>query len=218
MTQSTEQPQLLFPDSVLHRAAEHLAIQFHGTFNEETVERVVFESYTALARTAKVKNHLPSLATRFAHDRLIALAQAKGAIPKSVPEVLFVCVQNSGRSQMAAGLVRHLAGDRVHVRSAGSQPASGIEPAVALVMAELDIDLTEEFPKPLTDDVVRAADVVITMGCGDACPVYPGKRYLDWELADPALTDLDGVRAIRDDIKAHVEGLITEIADVEPRA
>jgi arsenate reductase len=218
MTQSTEQPQLISPGSVLHRAAEHLAIQFHGTFNEETVERVVFESYTALARTATVKNHLPSLATRFAHDRLIALAQAKGAIPKSVPEVLFVCVQNSGRSQMAAGLVRHLAGGRVHVRSAGSQPASGIEPAVALVMAELDIDLTEEFPKPLTDDVVRAADVVITMGCGDACPVYPGKRYLDWELADPALTDLDGVRAIRDDIKAYVEGLITEIADAEPRA
>lgn len=218
MTQSTEQPQLLSPDSVLHRAAEHLAIQFHGTFNEETVERVVFESYTALARTAAVKNHLPSLATRFAHDRLIALAQAKGAIPKSVPEVLFVCVHNSGRSQMAAGLVRHLAGGRVHVRSAGSQPASGIEPAVALVMAELDIDLTEEFPKPLTDDVVRAADVVITMGCGDACPVYPGKRYLDWELADPALTDHDGVRVIRDDIKAHVEDLIAKITDVEPRA
>ena len=212
MTRTTEQPQLLFPDSVLHRAAEHLAIQFHGTFNEETVERVVFESYTALARTAKVKNHLPSLATRFAHDRLTALAQAKGAIPKSVPEVLFVCVQNSGRSQMAAGLVRHFAGYRVPVRSAGSQPASGIEPDVALVMAELDIDLTEEFPKPLTDDVVRAADVVITMGCGDACPVYPGKRYLDWELADPVLTDLDGVRAIRDDIQGHVERLISEIA------
>lgn len=218
MGPTTEQPQLLSPDSVLHRAAERLAAQFAGTFNEETVERVVFESYTALARTAKVKNHLPSLATRFAQDRLTALAQAKGAIPKSVPEVLFVCVQNSGRSQMAAALLRHLAGDRVHVRSAGSQPASGIEPAVALVMAELDLDLHEEFPKPLTDDVVRAADVVITMGCGDACPVYPGKRYLDWELDDPALTDLDGVRVIRDHIAARVEALITEIAGVEPRA
>ena len=174
MSRIAEQPELLFPDAVLHRAAEHLASQFHGTFNEETVERVVFESYTALSRTAKVKTHLPSLATRFARDRLTALAQAKGAIPKSVPEVLFVCVQNSGRSQMAAALLRRLGGDRVHVRSAGSQPASGIEPAVALVMAELDLDLHEEFPKPLTDDVVRAADVVITMGCGDACPVYPG--------------------------------------------
>jgi protein-tyrosine-phosphatase len=215
MTQSTEQPELQSPDAVLHRAAEHLAIQFQGTFNEETVERVVFESYTALARTAKVKNHLSSLATRFAHDRLTALAQAKGAIPKSVPEVLFVCVQNSGRSQMAAGLLRQLAGTRVHVRSAGSEPAPAIEPAVALAMAELGVDLHEEFPKPLTDDVVRAADVVITMGCGDACPVYPGKRYLDWELADPALTDLDGIRDIRDDIKSHVETLIIEIAHVE---
>ena len=218
MNRTTEQPELLFPGAVLHRAAEHLALQFHGTFNEETVERVVFESYTALARTAKVKNHLASLATRFARDRLVALAQAEGAIPKSVPEVLFVCVQNSGRSQMAAGLLRQLAGDRVHVRSAGSQPASGIEPAVMQVMSELDIDLNEDFPKPLTDDVVRAADVVITMGCGDACPVYPGKRYLDWELDDPALTDVDGVRTIRDDIRVHVETLIAEIADVETLA
>ena len=182
------------------------------------MERVVFESYTALARTAKVKNHLPSLATRFAQDRLTALAQAKGAIPKSVPEVLFVCVQNSGRSQMAAGLLRHLAGSRVHVRSAGSQPAPGIEPAVALAMVELGIDLHEEFPKPLTDDVVRAADVVITMGCGDACPVYPGKRYLDWELADPGQTDLNGIRGIRDEIRSHVETLILELTNSEGRA
>ncbi len=179
--------------------------------SEETVERVVFESYTALARTAAVSTHLPSLAEKFARDRLTALAQSRGYIAKPVPEVLYVCVQNSGRSQMAAALTRHLAGDRVHVRSAGSQPGEGILPSVVTVLAELGIDVSEEFPKPLTDDVVRAADAVVTMGCGDACPLYPGKRYLDWELADPADLSLDGVRAVRDDVRTRVEHLLAEL-------
>jgi protein-tyrosine-phosphatase len=205
------QDALLSPDSVLHRAAERLAEQFAGLVGEETVERVVFESYTALARTATVSTHLPSLAEKFARDRLTALAQSRGSIAKPVPEVLYVCVQNSGRSQMAAALTRHLAGDRVHVRSAGSQPGRGILPSVVAVLAELGIDVTEEFPKPLTDDVVRAADAVVTMGCGDACPLYPGKRYLDWELRDPADLTLDGVRAVRDDVKARVEQLLAEL-------
>ncbi|WP_019178961.1 arsenate reductase ArsC [Microbacterium yannicii] len=137
--------------------------------------------------------------------------ESKGLFGKPVPEVLYVCVQNSGRSQMAAALTRHIAGDRVHVRSAGSQPGERILPDVAVVLTEIGLDVTDEFPKPLTDDVVRAADAVITMGCGDACPLYPGKRYLDWQLDDPAGLDLDGVRRVRDDIRARVEHLLSEL-------
>jgi arsenate reductase (thioredoxin) len=205
------QAALLTPDSVLHRAAERLAQHFTGMVSEETVERVVFESYTALARTAKVQSHLPSLAEKFARDRLTALAQSKGLIAKRVPEVLFVCVHNSGRSQMAAALTRQLAGDRVHVRSAGSQPGERILPEVVEALREIGADVDEEFPKPLTDDVVRAADAVITMGCGDACPLYPGKRYLDWHLEDPAGLDLIGVRRVREEIRDRVEHLLAEL-------
>ncbi|WP_019181264.1 arsenate reductase ArsC [Microbacterium yannicii] len=214
MTGARGQDGLLSPDEVLHRAAERLAQQFTGMVNAETVERVVFESYTALARTATVSTHLPSIAEKFSRDRLTALAQSRGMIAKPVPEILYVCVQNSGRSQMAAAITRHLAGDRVHVRSAGSQPGSGILPSVVAVLAEVGIDVSEEFPKPLTDDVVRAADAVITMGCGDACPFYPGKRYLDWDLQDPADLDLDGIRQVRDEIRRHVEELLTELSPV----
>jgi arsenate reductase len=128
-----------------------------------------------------------------------------------VPEVLFVCVQNAGRSQMAAGLVKLRSGGRIHVRSAGSDPAEDLNPAVVQALAELGVDMTEEFPKPLTDEVVRAADVVITMGCGDACPIYPGKRYEDWELEDPADKDLETVRRIRDEIDARVQQLVGEL-------
>lgn len=209
---------LLAPDSVLHRVAERLAHDFAGLVSAETAERVVFESYAALKRTAHVETHLTSIAERFSRDRLTALAQSKGLIAKPIPEVLFVCVQNAGRSQMAAALTRHLAGDRVHVRSAGSMPASEVHPAVVTVLAELGIPMAEEFPKPLTDDVVRAADAVVTMGCGDACPLYPGKRYLDWDLADPAELDLDGVRAVRDEIQARVKALIRELAPANTSA
>lgn len=211
MTGTRGQDALLSPDSVLHRASERLAHNFAGMVNEETVERIVFESYTALSRTASVQTHVPSLTEKFARDRLTALAQSKGLILKRVPEVLFVCVQNSGRSQMAAALTRQIAGDRVHVRTAGSQPAGTILPDVVLALSEAGMDVSEEFPKPLTDDVVRAADAVITMGCGDACPLYPGKRYLDWQLDDPAGLDLDGVRRVRDDIRARVEALLDEL-------
>jgi arsenate reductase len=211
MTSRAGQLALDDPHEVLHRSAERLAARFDGIVNAETVERVVFESYAALLRTARITVHLPSLAARFANERLTALAQSKGVIPKAVPEVLFVCVQNSGRSQMAAALMRELGAGRVHVRSAGSEPGVDILPAVVSVMAESGIDLGDEFPKPLTDDVVRAADAVITMGCGDACPVYPGKRYLDWHLEDPAELDLDGVRRVRDEIRSHVERLLAEI-------
>lgn len=211
MSAQRGQDGLLSPDAVLRRAAERLAQQFSGVVSEETAERVVFESYVALGRTATVSTHLPILAEKFARERLVALAQSRGLIAKPVPEILYVCVQNSGRSQMAAALTRHFAGDRVHVRSAGSQPASGLVPEVVTVLEELGIDVSEEFPKPLTDDVVRAADAVITMGCGDACPVYPGKRYLDWQLDDPAKRDLDAVRAIRDEIGDRVQRLLAEL-------
>jgi arsenate reductase (thioredoxin) len=127
------------------------------------------------------------------------------------PEVLFVCVHNAGRSQMAAALLDHHAAGRVTVRSAGSAPADSINPAVAAAMAEIGIDLSRSFPKPLTTDAVDAADVVITMGCGDACPVFPGKRYLDWQLDDPAGRPVDEVRPIRDEIDRRVRALLTEL-------
>lgn len=130
-----------------------------------------------------------------------------------MPEVLFVCVHNAGRSQMAAGLAKLRSEGRVHIRSAGSSPGEQINPRVVEAMAELGIDMSEEFPKPLTDEVVRAADVVITMGCGDACPIYPGKRYEDWTLDDPSDQDIGTVRRIRNEIDTRVQTLISELLD-----
>src|SRR5690606_31892423 len=158
-----------------------------------------------------VTAHLAARTTRFASDRLTALAQAKGSIETVVPEVLFVCEQNAGRSQMAAVFTNQLSNGRVHVRSAGSAPSRELNPTVAAAMAERGLDLAEEFPKPLTDDVVQAADVVITMGCGDACPVYPGKRYQDWDLTNPAGLPIEDARRIRDEVRAHVERLLVEL-------
>jgi arsenate reductase len=194
----------------LRLAAEALAAEFEGIFSQETIERYIAESLDLLG-DARINVFVPVLAHRFARERLKALGQAEGTIVKEHPEVLFVCVQNAGRSQMAAGLMNLRAAGKVHVRSAGSDPAEEINPAVVEAMAELGVDLDEEFPKPLTDEVVRAADAVITMGCGDACPIYPGKRYLDWELADPAGQDLETVRAIRDDIDTRVQALFAEL-------
>jgi protein-tyrosine-phosphatase len=204
-------PELLMPQAVLSRAAGNLAAKYAGVFSPQTVERYVFESYAALRRTARIHNHLTSLATRFAADRLTALAQSQGAAPKDVPEVLFICVHNAGRSQMAAALLNQHGKGRVHVRSAGSAPAEAINPQVISAMAEIGVDLGQEYPKPLTDDVVAAADVVVSMGCGDACAVYPGKRYLDWAIDDPAGQPLDVVRTIRDDLDARVLGLLDEL-------
>jgi|ERR1700674_2995392 len=130
---------------------------------------------------------------------------------KEVPEVLFVCVHNAGRSQMAAGLLNNRAQGRIHVSSAGSTPAHELNPGVVEAMREIGIDISKEFPKPLTDEYVKAADVVITMGCGDACPIYPGKRYEDWELDDPAGQDLETVRRIRNEIDARVTALIDQL-------
>jgi protein-tyrosine-phosphatase len=191
----------------LDRGVERLVDEFRGVFSRETIERFVQESLEQLP-AARISDFVPVLVHRFARERLHALGQAEGTIGKDVPEVLFVCVQNSGRSQMAAGLLHQRAAGLVHVRSAGSQPAETISENVVKAMAELGVDLSEEFPKPLTDEVVRAADAVITMGCGDACPIYPGKRYEDWEVDDPAEKSLDEVRAIRDAIELRVRELL----------
>jgi arsenate reductase (thioredoxin) len=201
----------------LERGVEGLVVEFRGVFSRETIERYVEESLVQLP-AARVSDFVPVLVHRFARERLQALGQADGAIAKDVPEVLFVCVQNSGRSQMAAGLLHRRSAGLVHVRSAGSDPAESINPNVVAAMAELGIDLSKEFPKPLTDEVVRAADAVITMGCGDACPIYPGKRYEDWEVGDPAEKDLDDVREIRDAIDARVQALLTTIRVVPAAA
>jgi arsenate reductase (thioredoxin) len=192
------------------RSIEALHEEFRGIFSLETIERYVDESIDRLSG-ARVVDFIPLFVDRFSRQRLRALAQAEGAIIKDVPEVLFVCVHNAGRSQMAAALMDHHAKGKVHIRSAGSDPADQINPAVLAALDEWGIDLSQEFPKPLTDEFVKAADVVITMGCGDACPIYPGKRYEDWELDDPAGQPVEVVRRIRDDIDARVQQLLAEL-------
>jgi arsenate reductase (thioredoxin) len=194
----------------LEKGLEALRAEFQGIFSAETVERFMTESLEKLSG-ARIKDFVPLLVHRFARERLRALGQVEGTIAKDVPEVLFVCVQNAGRSQMAAALLDHYAEGRVHVRSAGSDPADQINPKVMQALAEVGVDVGKEFPKPMTDEVVEAADAVITMGCGDACPIYPGKRYEDWEVADPADADLDGVRRIRDDIDQRVRRLLADV-------
>jgi arsenate reductase (thioredoxin) len=192
------------------RSIEALHEEFRGIYSLESIERFVDESIDRLAG-ARVVDFIPLFVHRFARERLRALAQAQGALMKDVPEVLFVCVHNAGRSQMAAALLDHHAKGKIHVRSAGSDPADQINPAVAAAMDEWGIDLSREFPKPLTDEFVKAADVVVTMGCGDACPIYPGKRYEDWELEDPAGKPVEVVRRIRDEIDGRVQQLLGEL-------
>jgi arsenate reductase len=194
----------------VRQAAERLADEFEGIYSEQTIERYLADSLDLLGG-AKINVFVPVLAHRFARERLRALAQSEGALVKDQPEVLFVCVHNAGRSQMAAGLVKLRSAGRVGVRSAGSAPGDEINPAVLEAMHEIGVDLREEFPKPLTDEFVKGADVVITMGCGDACPIYPGKRYEDWDLDDPAGQDLETVRRIRDQIDARVQKLIADL-------
>jgi arsenate reductase len=194
------------------RAVDELAGEFEGIWSRETIERFLTESEEALARSGPGGiNFMPLRAPAFARERLEALAQAEGEIEKERPEVLFVCVRNAGRSQVAAALTDELSGGAVSVRSAGSTPAEEIHPNVVAALAEIGVDIAKEFPKPLTDEVVRAADVVVTMGCGDACPVYPGKHYEDWEIGDAAGQSIGGVRAIRDEIRGRVENLIAEL-------
>jgi arsenate reductase (thioredoxin) len=196
----------------VEKAAEALRDEFAGIFSQETIARYIAESVDLLGG-ARVNVFVPVLAHRFARERLRALGQIEGKLTKEMPEVLFVCVHNAGRSQMAAGLVKLRSQGRVHVRSAGSDPGEEINPNAVRALEELGVDMGEEFPKPLTDEVVRAADVVITMGCGDACPIYPGKRYEDWVVDDPEGQDLDAVRRIRDEIDVRVQKLVAELLD-----
>lgn len=201
----------------LNRVVAALAEKYTGVFATETIERVVFESYASLLRSGTKATSVTVFAEKFSRDRLRALATAKGSIAKEKPEVLFVCVQNAGRSQMAMALMSSLSNGAINVRSAGSMPASEVSEKTIAVMKEIGLDLSEAFPKPLTDDVVQAADVVITMGCGDACPLYPGKKYLDWDLSDPADLDLDGVRKVRNEIQSLVEALIGDLITNEAK-
>jgi len=189
---------------------EALAEEFQGVFGTETIERFLAESQQRLA-DARGGPVLPLLARRLTWERLRALGQSEAKIAKDVPEVLFVCVHNAGRSQMAAALLASAAGDSVHIRTAGSEPAEHVNPAVLEAMGEVGLDLGTEFPKPLSNEFVDAADVIVTMGCGDACPIYSGKRYLDWDLPDPEQADLETVRLIRDEIATLVADLLVEI-------
>jgi len=183
---------------------------FDGIFSVETVERVMIDSFERLAH-ARIRTYVPLLAERFARDRLRAAGKNEGTIVTDAPTVLFLCVHNAGRSQMAAGWMRHLAGDRVEVLSGGSNPASEVNPAAVEAMREVGIDIADQSPRPWTDEILAATDVVVTMGCGDACPVVPGTRYLDWELDDPAGKPVEAVRPVRDDIERRVRTLLDDI-------
>ncbi|WP_311209150.1 MULTISPECIES: arsenate reductase ArsC [unclassified Aeromicrobium] len=191
--------------------ADDLAYAFDGTFTPDVVTAAVAQAREALEPHATVQTYLPILVRRYATELLAAKAQADGVSSRGVPELLFVCVHNAGRSQMAAAIAEHLAPGRVHVRSAGSAPTGELNPQAIAVLAERGIDLSTAYPKPLTDTVLRAADVVVTMGCGDTCPVLPGKRYLDWDVADPDGATLDAVRDVRDDLQRRIIALLRDL-------
>jgi arsenate reductase len=194
----------------LRTAAERLRREFSGRFSVGTIERYLVDSHDQLASRAKVSSWLGVLAEKFARDRLRALARLEGEMVDT-PSVLFLCVHNAGRSQMAAGWLRALAGDGVEVFSGGSDPGAVVNAMAVAAMAEVGIDIANEFPKPWTDEIARAADVIVTMGCGDACPIFPGKRYEDWELDDPAGQPIEMVRGVRDDIETRVRGLMADL-------
>lgn len=195
----------------LKTAAARLGEEFSTAFGVETIERFLHSSYDQFADTATMTNFLPLLAERFARQRLQALAKVEDKMTDGRPVVLFLCTHNAGRSQMALGFFQHYAGDRAIAWSGGSEPGVEVNPAAIAAMNERGIDISGEYPKPWTDEVVQAADVVITMGCGDACPIFPGKRYEEWTLDDPHGQDLEGVRLIRDQIDAQVRHLLTEL-------
>jgi protein-tyrosine-phosphatase len=195
----------------LHGAARSLSAEFVGVFSPETVDRAVADSASQLLPETRVTMHLPMLAQRFARERLRALARAEGSDRRAESAVLFVCLHNSGRSQIAAAWMRHFCGDRVTVSSGGAEPAAHLNELVLTAMAEVGIDLSDEYPKPWTDEVVAGADVVITMGCGDACPVLPGKRYEDWSLVHSTGPTIDDARAARDELKARVQSFASSL-------
>ncbi|GGT04055.1 arsenate reductase ArsC [Streptomyces chromofuscus] len=207
----TASPPPVLPDERLAAGIARLALRHRGRFSPETIQRLITDSYERLAEHARIRTHLVVLAEHLATERLDALAHIVGAPGVGLPRVLFVCSHNAGRSQMAAALLGHRAAGRVAVSSAGTHPGTEVEPVVARVLAEAGVDITDAFPKPLTDEVVQAADIVITMGCGDACPVLPGRRYLDWPVTDPEGAPIAVVRSIRDEIDAHITELLASL-------
>jgi protein-tyrosine-phosphatase len=195
------------------RAVDRLAADYEGVFNRETIDRYVMEAFPAFADTTSAR-YLEHVLTQLGHTRLYAVGKLEGLIETGKPMILFLCIHNAGRSQMALGFARYLAGRNVDAFSGGSMPSADLNELVIEAMRERGIDITMEFPKPWSDDIVKAADVVITMGCGDACPIFPGKRYEDWPIPDPAGQRMDAVRAIRDEVEARVRALLTSL-DVE---
>ena len=195
----------------LKAAATRLGEEFKGIYGAETIVRFLESSFDQFADRATVARFLPLLAERWARQRLHALAKVEGLAHTGTPTVLFLCTHNAGRSQMALGFFNHHAGANASAWSGGSEPGSEVNAAAVQAMAERGIDIASEFPKPWTDEVVRAADVVVSMGCGDACPVFPGKRYEDWDIADPADQSLVDVRPIRDELERRVLNLMSEL-------
>lgn len=195
----------------INTAAKWLAAEFAGVLNRETIDRFLDTSYGEFAERATITHFLPLMAETFARQRLQAVARVEGHGELGKPIVLFLCVHNAGRSQMALGFFRHHAGDAAIGWSGGAEPGEKVNANAVAAMSERGIDITSEFPKPWTDEIVQAADVVVTMGCGEACPYFPGKRYEDWELDDPEGLDLAAVRPIRDDIERRVLALLDEL-------
>jgi arsenate reductase (thioredoxin) len=193
----------------LRAAASRLQTEFADAFGVETIERFLHSSYDQFSNRASIIDYLPLLAERFARQRLKAMAKVEGKASDGKPVVLFLCTHNAGRSQMAMGFLTQLAGDGAVAWSGGSEPGESINPAAVAVMAERGIDISKEYPKPWTDEIVQAADVVITMGCGDACPIFPGRRYEEWVLDDPAGQTVESVRPIRDEIERRVRQPLT---------
>ncbi|GIG53800.1 arsenate reductase ArsC [Demequina activiva] len=201
----------------LEIAAKQLESEFVGTFNRETIEQFLRSSYDEFASRATVPNYLPLLAERFARQRLHALSRVEAEHHDGTPVVLFLCVHNAGKSQMALGFFEAMAGTRAIGWSGGSEPGTALNEHSVAAMREVGIDISGEFPKPWTEETLKAADVVVTMGCGDACPVYPGKRYLDWEFDALPGTSIENVRPVRDEIERRVAALLAELG-VEPAA
>lgn len=195
----------------LGKVANDLHVKFRGVFGLETIRELVDDSYRQLAATAKVTKWLVIGAERFATQRLEALVHADDRSDEKVPSVLFLCVHNAGRSQMALGWFTHLAGDRAVAWSGGSEPGQSINAAAVAAMAEVGVDISRQFPKPWADEFLKAADVVVTMGCGDACPLVPGKHYEDWDLDDPSGKSVEQVRPIRDEIRSRVIELMDRL-------
>jgi arsenate reductase (thioredoxin) len=197
----------------IREAAARLQRQFDGKLNRETIERFMNCSLETLAERATTSTWVPLLAERFTKDRLRALVRLEADMSGLKPSVLFLCVHNAGRSQMAAGWMRHLADGEVEVFSGGSEPADSVNQMAVEAMKEKGIDISSEHPQPWSDEIVQAADMVVTMGCGDSCPLIPGKRYVDWVVEDPSGKPIEEVRPIRDDLERRVRALLSELKE-----